>query len=137
MLAETGVAWSTDADGSVVVGFDDTQAFRWDSDAGLTLLEGPEGETESYALAVTADGAWMAGLIATPDTRAPCAGAPTARPNFCRSPKTRRTSEAVAINDDGSVIVGTLWVEDEARRCAGPRTGSRCCPAIRRAAREP
>lgn len=115
VLAETGIAWSTNADGSVVVGFDETQAFRWDSDAGLTLLEGPNGETESYALAVTADGAWIAGLVRDAGHARAVRWNADGEAEFLPVPEDTTDSEAVAINDDGSVVVGTIWVEDESQ----------------------
>ena len=51
----TGVAWGTNCDGTVVVGYDADGAFRWTSSGGLVHLG------EGIAFAVSADGSTIVG----------------------------------------------------------------------------
>ncbi len=115
VLSETGMAWATNADGSVIVGFDQAQGFRWESEGGLTLLEGPDGETDCYALAVNADGSWMAGLVRDAGHSRAVRWSADGEAEFLPVPDDATDSEAVGINEDGSVLVGTLWFEDESQ----------------------
>jgi len=115
VISENGVAWAVDAAGEVVVGNDGTQAFRWDSDAGLTLLEGPDGEIESYAVGVTADGTQIVGLIRDEGRSRAARWNAAGEAAYLPVPDDTTDSEAIAISEDGLVVVGTLWIEDEPR----------------------
>jgi uncharacterized membrane protein len=115
LLAEDGAARGTSADGSIVVGYTANQAFRWQSGGELELLEGPDGETQSYALAVNAGGSLIVGTIVTAAGRQAARWNADGEAELLAVPDDATASEAVALSDDGAVIVGTAWVDDEPR----------------------
>jgi uncharacterized membrane protein len=96
-------AWSTSADGSVVVGTSETEAFRWTSAEGMVGLGGPPGGFFSHAWDVSADGMVIAGSIET--------GAPFSHDAFRWTAATGLVhlggGDAYGISADGNVIVGT------------------------------
>jgi hypothetical protein len=128
VLAEAGVATGTSADGSVVVGFAENQAFRWSSAGGLAPLEGPGGETESYALAVNPDGTLAVGMVRDMAHARAVRWNAEGEAEFLPVPDDATDSEAGAVSDDGSVIVGTLWFDSETQAVRWTDTGFELLP---------
>jgi len=123
ILSEDGAARATSADGAVVAGYTANQAFRWEAESGLTLLEGPDGETQSYALAVSADGSLVVGTVITADGSHATRWNPDESAELLPVPDGATASEALALSDDGSIIVGTVWLGDETQAIAWTDAG--------------
>jgi uncharacterized membrane protein len=128
VLAEAGTATATSADGSVVVGFVENQAFRWSRAEGVDLLEGPDGQTESYALGLNSDGTLVVGMVRDMGHARAVRWSAEGEAEFLPVPDDTTDSEAGALSDDGSVIVGTLWFDGETQAVRWTEAGFELLP---------
>ena len=58
----SGTAWDTSADGNVVVGSLNGQAFAWNPTTGISMLGFLSGSGASHAFAVSKNGRWVVGM---------------------------------------------------------------------------
>jgi uncharacterized membrane protein len=90
-------------DGSVVVGFTETDAVRWSSATDLTVLANPMQGTNARALAVSADGRVVVGRLG----EAPSVPVRWIDPAVAEPLRTDVPGEAVAVSADGKTILAT------------------------------